>query len=72
MTAIRGSRNTPHPTLPRKGGGFSVYTIRTKYLYPPPLRGRVGWGVDHPRIPTNQARHLSVESTIASARVPSV
>ena len=28
---------TPHPTLPRKGGG--------DFLSPPPLRGRVGWGV---------------------------
>src|ERR1700743_1191066 len=37
------AQTTPHPTLPRKGGGFhSLSSFRTQN--PPPLRGRVGWG----------------------------
>src|SRR5471030_1756346 len=33
---------TPHPSLPRKGGGDFIATVST--FPPPPLRGRVGVG----------------------------
>jgi flavin-dependent dehydrogenase len=44
------SESTPHPTLPLKGGGLDSLNIRGN-KNPPPLRGRVGWGVDPPLHP---------------------
>jgi len=39
-------RLTPHPALPLTGGGGRNFSARAKQIAPPPLRGRIGWGVE--------------------------
>jgi O-antigen/teichoic acid export membrane protein/SAM-dependent methyltransferase len=46
---------TPHPTLPHKEGGktpdYKRLRVDSDQTVPPPLRGRVGWGVKTPAHP---------------------